>query len=244
MKYSVFLISVLSLLHAVKSEDKAKTKCKKIFWNCVFDFLKTKRIQFHYISISSTVQTCDAAKATPGATGCPKGSNCIENGTVDGVLLSYCVCAANFTVNQNFSATDNNSQYCIEKASETHPTESSTPQPPKVSTVVPSTTLKAETTTTKAKTTESAPTTTAAPAKPEVEEKADVKVAPAPEPHHAITGILVPILIVLGFLGGVFLIRKYNVIERAHGHIRNRSQQTPRYNGLMENDFDDDPLLI
>lgn len=74
-------------------------------------------------------------------------------------------------------------------------------------------------------------------------DKNDVKVLPAPEPHHILGGILLPIFIVLGFIGAVFAVRKYDLIERAHGFIRNRNQQA-RYNGLMENDFDDDPLLI
>jgi hypothetical protein len=67
----------------------------------------------------------------------------------------------------------------------------------------------------------------------------DVKVAPV---SHIWGGIFYPIFIVFGFLGTIFAIKKYNLIERAHRIIRNRNQN---YHGLMENEFDDDdPLLI
>lgn len=136
--------------------------------------------------------------------------------------------------------------YCIERKNET---SSPTEQPPTKATQVlevsttPTTKPTAKTepsTSTTSTTTATIPTTK----KPEpTEDKNEPKIAPAPGAHHILGGILLPIMIVLAFIGGVFAIRKYDLIERAHGFIRNRNQQT-RYNGLMENDFDDDPLLI
>lgn len=193
---------------------------------------------------------CNATSATQEVTGCPKLANCIENRTVNGSVEGYCLCAANYAVNQNYASKDNSSQYCIErKSDDAHPIDASPTTATKIPTALPPTTLKPETTSAaKTKPTEpattptSTTTTTTTTKKPEAD-KSDVKVAPAPEPHHIFGGILLPIFIVLGFIGLVFAVRKYNLIERAHGYIRNRNQQT-RYNGLMENDFDDDPLLI
>lgn len=158
-------------------------------------------------------------------------------------MSSWCVCEAAYVVNQKYSSADNKSVYCVLRNNETHPTETPPTEAPKVSTTTPAT-LKPETTTAaKPKPTEATTTkATTSTKKPETD-KSDVKVSPAPEPHHILTGILLPIFIVLAFIGTVFTIRKYDLIERAHGYIRNRNQQT-RYNGLMENDFDDDPLLI
>lgn len=196
---------------------------------------------------------CDVQKATADVTGCPELARCVENKTA---VEGFCVCQPSHTVNENYSSADNKSKYCIERKVETHPTEALTPtQATKVSTAS-TTSLKPDLTTPKAKPTEAATTTTTAAAKstsststtttttlkPEAD-TSEVKVAPAPEPHHILGGILLPIFIVLGFIGAVFAIRKYDLIERAHGFIRNRNQQG-RYNGLMENDFDDDPLLI
>lgn len=202
-------------------------------------------LEFFHFSVLS----CNAANATAESTGCPKGANCIENGTVNGTLQSYCVCGSNFTVNENYSSTEKTSLYCIERKNETSPTE----PPPTKATQVAAVTSTTTTSTTKPKektepsTTATTTTTTATiptTKKPEpTEDKNEPKIAPAPEAHHVLGGILLPIMIVLAFLGGVFAIRKYDLIERAHGFIRSRNQQT-RYNGLMENDFDDDPLLI
>ena len=202
---------------------------------------------------------CNPAKAvetTKDLTGCPENSVCVDNGTEN----SYCSCDKKLDINQNYSSSDKNSKYCIEKKIET---PSTTPPPPKateVSTTKVASTVTSTTPTTKAAPTTVAPTTVAStvtsttpttttikPApiikttvKPD---DGDVKVKPAPDGHHVLGGIMLPLLLVLGFIGAVFAIRKYDLIERAHGFIRNRNQQT-RYNGLMENDFDDDPLLI
>lgn len=202
-----------------------------------------------YLLFVSSVLSCNGANATAEATGCPKGSNCIENGTFNGTLQSVCVCGSNFTVNRNYSSSDNKTLYCIEKDNETH--SSTDPSPPtlasKVTTILPSTTTtKAEEKApvkTKTEPAEHPTTTTSSTTKKPESDKNDVKVAPAPESSHLLGGIFLPVLIVLAFIAGVFAIRKYDLIERAHGYIRNRNQQT-RYNGLMENDFDDDPLLI
>lgn len=65
--------------------------------------------------------------------------------------------------------------------------------------------------------------------------------------HHVFGGVVLPLIMVLAFIGAVYGIKKYDLLEHAHNYIRNRregsrSHQT-RYDGL-ENDFDDDPLLI
>ena len=192
--------------------------------------------------------SCNATNATAEATGCPKGSNCIENGTVNGTLNGFCVCGFNLTVNEKYLATDNKTQYCIAKESETHPTESPPTKATNVPTTSPSTskpatTPKAKVDPTESPTTKTPTSSTTTTKTPEIDDKSDVKKLPAPESHHLVGGILLPLVIVLAFIGTVFAVRKYDLIERAHGYIRGRNQAT-RYNGLMENDFDDDPLLI
>lgn len=70
---------------------------------------------------------------------------------------------------------------------------------------------------------------------------------PQPEAHHYLGGIILPLMFVLAFVGAVFAVRKYDLIERTQTFIRNRrgmgQPHQTRYDGL-ENDFDDDPLLI
>lgn len=191
--------------------------------------------------------SCNAANATAEVTGCPKGANCIENGTVNGTLQAFCVCGSSATVNENYSANDTKSQYCIEKEGEKekHPTD-----PPTKATEVPTAEPAATPKPTPKPTTKPEPTesptkedTKSETKNSESDKQNDVKIAPAPESHHLIGGILLPIVMVLAFIGVVFAVRKYDLVGRAHGYVRGRNQAT-RYNGLMENDFDDDPLLI
>lgn len=234
LKYLATLLSLLTIISAVKCDEQEKTKCKQKISS------ELRFCDWKFSLFASKVLPCNAANATEDATGCPKRSHCIENGTINGTLHSYCVCAAEFTVDPDYSSADNKSQYCIEKKSEPHPTPTPTPTT-KAPATIATTTLKAETTT--AMKTKPSQTTTTSTTTKKPESDDGVKVAPAPEVHHIMGGIFLPIFIVLGFIGGVFAIKKYDLIERAHGYIRNRNQQT-RYNGLMENDFDDDPLLI
>jgi len=215
LKYLVLSLSLLAILHAVNAEDQKKSK-----------FL-----------------SCNAANATAEVTGCPKGANCIENGTVNGTLTAFCVCGPNSTVNENYTAKDTKSQYCIDKEGEKHPTDPPT-KATEVPTAAPASPKPTPKPTTKPKPTES-PTTeeNKEETKNSDSDKSDVKIAPAPESHHLIGGILLPIVMVLAFIGVVFAVKKYDLVDRAHGYVRGRNQAT-RYNGLMENDFDDDPLLI
>lgn len=226
--------------------------------NCVLEI-------FSFLFILTVIK-CDIAKATNESTGCPPGANCIENSTTSG----SCICGPNNNVNPNYTASDKNSKYCIELKKDgvaQQPTTTTTAAPPppppatQLSTVSPSTsstvkpeattakivsttTQKSATTSTVAPTTTAAPKTTAAPAeKTTAKPEDDVKVVPAAKPHHILGGIFLPMFIVLGFIGAVFAIKKYDLIERAHGYIRGRNQRE-RYSGLNENDFDDDPLLI
>jgi hypothetical protein len=209
---------------------------------------------FIYISIFFflSVISCKPENSTTEVTGCPKGANCIENGTINGTLIGYCICSSNFQVNAKFNASDEKSLYCIGKPNDTHPTDLPTTTQQTTVASVPTTTAKVEAKTSAKPETTHAPITTTKPEaktqatptkKADESDKNEVKVAPAPESHHLFGGIFLPMFIVLAFICGVFAIRKYDLIERAHGYIRNRNQQT-RYNGLMENDFDDDPLLI
>lgn len=163
------------------------------------------------------------------------------------MLQGFCICYTNYTVNGNYSATDNKTKYCVEKASEERQAYSTVSSPTKA---VTSPTISTSPTKLATKTTsKSDPTIESQTTKPELTnaknaepDKNEVKIDPVPS-HHLLGGILLPIMIVLAFISAVFAIRKYSLIDRAHGYIRGRNQAT-RYNGLMENDFDDDPLLI
>lgn len=152
-------------------------------------------------------------------------------------------------MNSNFS-TEKNS-YCVEKVE--HPkiaTSTAKTMPVLTEEKKPLTkeqlpTEKTTSTTPKAPVTEIQPTlgpvaqtTTSANS-----EQSEVKVAAVEIPHHHILGgIFLPIFIVLGFIAGVFVVKKYDLLDRAHRFIRNRDQN--QYNGLMEADFDDDACLI
>lgn len=70
-----------------------------------------------------------------------------------------------------------------------------------------------------------------------------VKVEPTVESHHILGGIVFPVLLVAFFVVGVICFKKYDVMDRVNNMIRRRSSMN-HYNGLRENDFDDDPLLI
>lgn len=65
-----------------------------------------------------------------------------------------------------------------------------------------------------------------------------------PEPGHLVSGIVMPLLVVFAFIGAVFMVRKYDLLERAQEYIRERREGRSRNNYV--NDFDefDDPLLI
>lgn len=210
----------------------------------------------------SIVVACNPTNATEST--CPDNARCIDNGTNS----SFCLCQGNQTVNEHYNAVDKTSRYCMEKQEPT--TTTTTTKAPEVpsttttkviittipssSTAKPSTTTAAkspapvETTTPPAATTQApkAPTTTTSTAKPSTAkptESDEVTKAPV-EPSHFFSGILIPLLIVSGFIGAVFAIRKYDLMDRAYNRIRHRNTPTQHYNGLMENDFDDDPLLI
>lgn len=245
VSHLTLLIAVMCILNAVRAEEKPKSKCENSkLRNCVL--CRKYFISFLLFTFLCSVLSCNPANATETTqdkTSCPKGSNCIDNGTAS----SYCVCEQKFTVNEKFTSSDNNSQYCIEK-NETHPTELPPTTTVKATPVLPSavvtaqTPVKPEPTTTQAPppTTTSIPKPTTTPEPKASTDKADdVKIKPAVEAHHVLGGILLPIMIVLGFIASVYVFRKYDLIDR----VRNRGHQT-RYNGLMENDFDDDPLLI
>lgn len=167
-----------------------------------------------------------------------------------------CACKTNYTVNRNYSSADNNSLYCIQ-SNKTQASSTAAPPPaetqPPASKVILTTTLKPKilkTTIAPTPHTEAQPTKKSEPDessakqtdKPPLQEKINV----SSQTHHIFGGIVLPVLVVLAFLGIVYGIRKHDVLERAQNYIRNRrngqTHQT-RYDGL-ENDFDDDPLLI
>lgn len=203
---------------------------------------------------------CNPANATE--TTCPDNARCIDNATNS----SFCLCQGNQTVNEHYNAVDKTSRYCMDKPAPTTTTTTTTKAPevpsttttakviittnPSTSSTKPSSTtakspapVETTTATTQAP---KAPTTTTSTAKPspaKPTESDEVTKAPV-EPSHFFSGILIPLLIVSAFIGAVFAIRKYDLIDRAYNRIRHRNTPTQHYNGLMENDFDDDPLLI
>lgn len=66
---------------------------------------------------------------------------------------------------------------------------------------------------------------------------------PKAESHHFFAGIMLPLLVVFAFIGSVYAVRKYDLIERARDYVHER---TARHRANYGNDFDefDDPLLI
>lgn len=64
-----------------------------------------------------------------------------------------------------------------------------------------------------------------------------------PESHHFFAGIMLPLFVVFAFIGAVYAVRKYDLIERAQDYVHAR---TARHRTNYSNDFDefDDPLLI
>jgi hypothetical protein len=178
---------------------------------------------------------------------CPVNSKCIEliHKANETEAKGFCMCIKELALNQNFTSSDN---YCIER----NTTHSTTVAPTTIATT--STTQKSiPKTPPPVKPTAAVPTSapTVAPKVTSTTEKpssnSEEKKEPIPEPRKGFFGmILVPVMIVLAFIGAVFAVRKYDLIERAHSYIRNRGgaqQHQTRYDGL-ENDFDDDPLLI
>ncbi|CAG9806997.1 unnamed protein product [Chironomus riparius] len=188
-----------------------------------------------------------------------------------------CACIFNFTVNKNYSSIDKNSRYCVESANHTNNSKESvtstakslipTLQPTTVQTIIvplktssttlapapkPEPTKKVEATTPKSsvesQTKASSDNNNNNDKEHDKKQQITEEIKPvSPETHHILGGIIIPIMIVFAFIGVVYGIRKYDVLERAQNSIRNRrsggqTHQT-RYDGL-ENDFDDDPLLI
>lgn len=183
-----------------------------------------------------------------------------------------CACKENYKFNKNYSESDKSSLYCIEDNKIVPISTTAVP----VSTAAPikSTERTVTTTTTTTKKPETLKTTSAP--SPQVTTK-KVELATTTKPlnessnnssksnnnnndkqpeqqkqvdaptHHMFGGIVLPVMIVLAFIGAVYGIRKYDVLERAQNYIRNRRNggqpHQTRYDGL-ENDFDDDPLLI
>lgn len=216
---------------------------------------------------------CDPAKSSSEKSNseCPINSQCVELGIKNSSSSNIsaeplpvgglCACKVNYTFNRNFSQADKTSLYCLEVTQTTI-----SPQPPTivVSTAAPSTTIS--TTTKKQETLKTStapppqvttkkiePTTKASNESPknsknndkQPEEQKQEKIETPT--HHMLGGIVLPVMIVLAFIGAVYGIRRYDILERAQNYIRNRRNGSQphqtRYDGL-ENDFDDDPLLI
>lgn len=171
-------------------------------------------------------------------------------------------------VNEHYNPSDKTSKYCMKKEEVTPPTLTSPEVTATTTTIAQnnsSSTLSPKTEVTSAKpveTTTLAPvpevttpkaapikpptTTTHQPStvKPTESDEVTIRPAPAPEASHFWGGILIPLVIVAAFIGSVIAIRKYDLLDRAYNRIRHRHTPAQHYNGLMENDFDDDPLLI
>jgi hypothetical protein len=61
--------------------------------------------------------------------------------------------------------------------------------------------------------------------------------------QHLLGGILLPILLVLTFIGLIFLSIKFEIHQKCIHFFNNRAPPTYQ-NVSMNNDLDDDPLLI
>lgn len=215
------------------------------------------------MSFFSTVQACQTNVTSDQ---CPPNTSCKQKEkSVDGL----CSCLSGYEFNKDFTSNDT---YCVvtvtvapttvSTSTTTVPTTtttkvavtstvSTTPKatPPKTSAKPPTTTTtKAPDQKSNSSTTST--TTTTTPASPfPVPSKPDdgVQKEKVIEPEHMIGGVLLPLLVVATFIGGVFLIRKHNLLERAHSYLTERNWHLPgtaRPN--YTNDFDefDDPLLI
>jgi len=159
---------------------------------------------------------------------CPVGSICSQ--TVESSSDGICKCPSNKTFNENYTSDET---YCVPATQPLAPTTTTTVAP-----TTPSTT----TTTTTTTTTPPPKITTIAPTKapePEV-----IKEPVAPEPHHLLGGIMIPLFVVLAFIGAVFAVKRYDLIERSQDWIRERGIRRNRHNYTNHFDEFDDPLLI
>lgn len=196
--------------------------------------------------------SCNVTNTTDQTSDCPKESKCIEIG--HNVTMGNCVCPVNFTINSEFFKLNTTGVfYCLKKenVAPTTTTTTSATQSPVTVPVLPKEVISTPTTTTT--TIKPAVASTKQPEvttvinnnnkKPSVIDD-EVKIQPAVGSHHVFGGILLPILIVFAFIASAFAIKKYDLIDKAHGFIRQRYHHS-QYDGIiMENDFDDDPLLI
>lgn len=188
---------------------------------------------------------------------CPPNTSCVQqqNQTVDG----FCKCLPGYSYNDKLTSDEN---YCVVAVATvtvpststvaiTTTTSTTTTPKPKITIVTTMSTKKSvnEKTTVKIITTTTSPlnssSTTISPLPTDDNSVQKTKVPV--ESEHLLSGALLPFLVVVIFIGGVFLIRKHNVLERAHTYVSNRNWRIPgtsRPN--YTNDFDefDDPLLI
>lgn len=193
--------------------------------------------------------SCNVTNTTDQTSDCPKESKCIEIG--HNVTMGNCVCPVNFTINSEFFKSNTTEvSYCLKKEN-VEPTTTTTTQLPVTVPVPPkevaSTSMTTTTTIKPIVTSTKQPEVTTVinnnNKKPSVIDD-EVKIQPAVGSHHVFGGILLPILIVFAFIASAFAIKKYDLIDKAHGFIRQRYHHS-QYDGIiMENDFDDDPLLI
>ena len=206
-------------------------------------------IFFSIVLINFSDAPCNVTNTTDQTSDCPKESKCIEIG--HNVTQGNCVCPVNFTINSEFFKLNTTGvSYCLKKENVALTTTTTTQSP--VTVPVPPNVL-ASTSTTTTTTIKPIVVSTKQPEvttfinnnnkKPNVIDD-EVKIQPAVEIHHFFGGILLPILIVFAFIASAFAIKKYDLIDKAHGFIRQRYHHS-QYDGIiMENDFDDDPLLI
>lgn len=166
---------------------------------------------------------------------CPKDSQCIDIKGFGSHLKDLkdlkeglCSCKTEFMVNRKFNPSDNTSVYCIERE-DVHTTTTTTTKLP--TTAVPVTkappTVETSTTTVKPSTVAPAVKSTVAPKVETTTEQHEPKkeeINPEPQKSLFVT-LLVPVMIVLAFIGTVFAIRKYDLLDRAHSFIRNRHDQ-------------------
>ncbi|XP_063698873.1 integumentary mucin C.1-like [Culicoides brevitarsis] len=208
---------------------------------------------------------------------CPPNTSCSQQNKDAKDQDGLCLCLTGFVFNKNFTtnetycvvnATAAPPPCTPEAKSAENATISTSTSTTTTTTLAPTTTkstsvaptpakTSAKPTSTTSTTTSTTTTTTKAPEKVNVTTSTN---SPLPVPtndgvqkekiiesEHMFGGFMLPLVIVAAFIGGVFLIRKHNLLERAHNYISERNWRLPgsaRPN--YTNDFDefDDPLLI
>ena len=189
---------------------------------------------------------------------CPSNSRCIgQDSSPSNSTNGSCLCISGFKVNDGFvkaSSAGVAAQYCKLVPITTTETQTTTTSTVATTTVVTKLSTTSTTPPSTSSTTTKTPTTRAPTPKPTHHDNHTKKsnvTNPATEnptkkkiaPEHIFGGILLPIFLVALFLGSVFAARKYDLFDRIRAFVRNRRYNSQYEDVIMENDFDDPPLI-